>query len=75
MISNFDFTDSYGKKYLIAFEESEVVITPENELGKRFGFDINIINCIKFLIDNDIGNLNMDVKNFLIRVMKNMMFV
>jgi hypothetical protein len=73
----FDFTDRYGKKYAIVFygNTGQILIELKNEIGYQYNFGRDLNKTIEFLIDTDIGNFNEDVKNFLIKVLRNMVFV
>ena len=75
MISKFDFIDSCNVKYKIIFNEPNITITPENENGWVYRMGDDFKPLLEFLIDNDVGNFNVDVRNFLIRILRNMVFV
>lgn len=76
------FIDSLNTEYEIIFNEPKITIIPKgNEIGYRFrlGHTYTMGNdfqqSLKFLLDCDVANFNNDVRCFLIKVMRNMIFV
>lgn len=76
MKTTLHFIDQNQIKYIINFDEPEIIIVPDEGSGQILRVGNSFKSFLEFLENNDhIGSFNDDIRTFLIKVLRSRLFV